>query len=119
MTPPISWDIVKSSFPAFADLRDTMNLQTIDSDHSGGSWVVRMEGERLELMVGVDRADQDFSIRLPGRKIFWSIPTVLHELGLWGDTHPRVDPTKLAQVLEQNLEVVLDHISRKSDKVTF
>ena len=108
MTQP---DLVKSTFPAIAALRDKWGMWTASSEHAGIHWVVRMEGDSFDLVINKDRGDDSFHIRLHGSNQAWDIPTILHEMGLWGDLRERVDHRKLARVLEPNIVAVLRHIA--------
>lgn len=100
-------------FPAFAALRDKWGLRMTSFTDAGMHWVVRLEGESFDLVIGEDRSDDWFLIRPKGSNRDWWISEVLHEMGLWSNLRERVDHRELARVLEQNLPAVLVHIAEK------
>ena len=106
-------DLVRRWFPAFADLRDKLGMRTAVSESTPMHWFVRLEGDSFGLLIGEDRSDEMFSIRVNGSKRYWVLTTILSELGLWKNSRERADQSKLAHALEQNLPSVLRHIEGK------
>jgi hypothetical protein len=93
-------------------------MRTASCEDHAVQWVVRLEGGSFDLVIGEDRGDDWFDVQLHGSGRSWHIPTVLHEMGLWGKLRERVDHRKLADVLEQNIAAVLRYLSQRESYET-
>jgi hypothetical protein len=106
-------DLVKGHFPAFAEFRDRLGMRTTSLTDAGVHWVVRLETDSFSLVISRDRGDNNFYIGLIGSRQDWSVPQVLHDMGLLGDVRERMNAEKLARALEQNLADVLRHLAAR------